>query len=80
MSVSSERKGGRAAVALADLPSTDRITTPDPSVTSPLGNPNGGAKQNLFKTFFDNYDLQTYINAPHKKWNQVRQWSENKAM
>lgn len=44
------------------------IDIPDPSTDSPLGSPNGGDAQYSHKTFFDNYDLQTYIHAPHKKW------------
>jgi carboxypeptidase D len=44
------------------------IDVRDPSTTSPLGNPNGGNQQYLTPTFFDNYALQTYIHAPHKKW------------
>ncbi|PWN38481.1 alpha/beta-hydrolase, partial [Meira miltonrushii] len=44
------------------------IDIPSPDPNSPLGYPNSGAAQYLHKTFFDNYDLQTYIHAPHQKW------------
>jgi carboxypeptidase D len=44
------------------------IDTPTPDPNSPLGYPNSGNEQYLHNTFFDNYDLQTYIHAPHQKW------------
>lgn len=39
-----------------------------PSPPNVLGNPND-PDQASKSTWFDNKDLQTYINAPHKKWN-----------
>lgn len=50
------------------FPAADNIDIPDPSTLSPLGNPNGGAAAYKIPTFFDNKDIQKYINAPSKKW------------
>lgn len=46
-----------------------RISDIGPTPNNPVGDANSPL-QFLHKTFFDNYDLQSYIHAPHKKWNE----------